>query len=84
MKNQDLGSMSLFEADAHSFVVRLWYENSEIPDANVGWRGWIDHVQSGKRHYFNNVSEINQIVSGYADIKADEADVFEPIQAEDR
>lgn len=84
MKNEDLGSLSLFETDAHSFVVRLWYENSAVPNANVGWRGWVDHVQSGQRHYFNNVTEINGIVTGYADVKTDPSSVFEPIQAEER
>ena len=83
MEEQDQGIMTYFEADAHSFVVRLWRENSENPDEPAEWRGWIEHVQSQKRHYFRAVADISRIVAAYTgEVTELDKEVFMPIQAE--
>ncbi|MCI0396436.1 MAG: hypothetical protein L0332_00855 [Chloroflexi bacterium] len=76
--------MTYFEAEAHSFVVRLWRENPDNSDEPGEWRGWLEHVQSGQRHYFRAVTDISRIVATYLG-EADElaGQVFMPIQAED-
>ena len=63
--------MTYFEAEAHSFVMRIWRESRDDPKAPAVWRGWIEHVQSEQRHYFGAVTEIPHIVSSYIGDKAD-------------
>lgn len=81
MDQNDQGIMTYFEADVHSFVMRLWRENQEDPDAPAEWRGWIEHVQSGQRHYFRELNDIPAIVAGYVGSDAGlDAQVFMPVQ----
>ena len=72
--------MTRFEKEAHSFVIRLWRENRDDPKNKAVWRGWVDHVQSGKRHYFQEVSTIQEIIAGYVSDMSGLDSVFEPIQ----
>jgi hypothetical protein len=81
MNQQDQGIMTYFEAEAHSFVMRIWQENRDDPDDTVEWRGWIEHVQSAQRHYFRSIGEIPHIVSAYVGPAAEvDEQVFMPIQ----
>ena len=41
MDQQDQGIMTYFEAEAHSFVVRIWREHGEGSNDQVEWRGWL-------------------------------------------
>ena len=82
MDQQDQGIMTYFEAEAHSFVVRIWREHGEGSNDQVEWRGWLEHVQSQGRHYFRSISEIPTIVSSYLGEPADFDDqVFMPVRA---
>lgn len=72
--------MTRFEKEAHSFVIRLWRENRDDPQQTAGWRGWVDHVQSGKRHYFQEIESIQEIIAGYVSNVSGLDSVFEPIQ----
>jgi hypothetical protein len=65
MGEQEWDIMTRFDQEAHSFVIRLWRENREDNKVEAEWRGWIEHVQSGQRCYFRNITEINQIVATY-------------------
>lgn len=81
MEQEDQGIMTYFEAEAHSFVLRIWRENRDDPEAPAEWRGWIEHVQSEQRHYFRKLGDIPSIVSSYVGDAADlENQVFMPIQ----
>ena len=85
MAEQEQELMTFFEAEAHSFVVRLWRENRDKPEIAAEWRGWIQHVQSGQRHHLRSISEISRIVSAYVGATADIPDrIFIPIQTKDR
>lgn len=57
--------MTEFEAEAHSFVVRLWTEGQGATEAEAEWRGWIEHVQNGQRRYFRDTAEIGHIVASH-------------------
>ena len=61
--DDESGSMMVgFDREAHSFVIRIWKE----PTGELGeWRGWINHVQSGQRHYFRDPAAISPIVADY-------------------
>ena len=81
MDQQDQGIMTYFEADAHSFVLRIWRENREDSNGLAEWRGWIEHVQSEQRHYFRNLHDIPQLVAAYVGDMSDlEDQMFMPIQ----
>lgn len=86
MDEQDQSIMALFEAEAHSFVLRIWRENRDDPEVAAEWRGWIDHVQSGQRAYFRDLAEIDQIIAArleQVDIDDLADQVFMPVQMED-
>jgi hypothetical protein len=42
----------------HSFVVRIWEERRDIPDAERTWRGSVDVVHTGTRAYFASIDEL--------------------------
>lgn len=61
--DEEPDAMAFFEQEAHSFVIRLWQE--ERGAVARCWRGWIEHVQSGRRHYFQNQQALNNIFTDY-------------------
>ncbi|MFZ0548663.1 MAG: hypothetical protein WAM60_24650 [Candidatus Promineifilaceae bacterium] len=71
MAEQDREVMTYFESDAHSFMVRLWRENRDDPSQTAEWRGWIEHVQSGERRYFQEPQAVSQIISAFIGEPAD-------------
>jgi hypothetical protein len=78
VSDDHLGMMSHFEAEAHSFIIRLWREGSSDAPATPGWRGRIEHVQSGRYQYFSRLDDLPGILheqTGSID-KLD--DIFEP------
>jgi hypothetical protein len=82
MDQSEQGLMTYFEAEAHSFVMRIWRENGSSSRDPGEWRGWIEHVQSEQRYYFRDLFEIPHIVTAYVGDMAGVSDqVFMPIQA---
>lgn len=67
MADQDRGLMTFFESEAHSFVLRIWLEHRDKTQQAGEWRGWVDHVQSGRRFHFREFDEIGRIISGIVD-----------------
>jgi len=51
-----------FEGNTQSFILRIWLEHREIKPAFSHWRGVIEHVPTGKRHYFDQIDEIPGII----------------------
>ena len=50
--------MPLLEDHTASFIVRVWRERGEGPAVCQEWRGSIEHVQSGQRSFFRDLSAI--------------------------
>jgi hypothetical protein len=50
--------VSLLEDHTASFIVRIWRERGEGPVTCQEWRGSIEHVQSGGRSFFRDLSAI--------------------------
>ena len=48
--------------DTHSFIVRVWTEDSDNNGAPVTWRGSIDHVGQGERMYFYDLEGIVRFI----------------------
>jgi hypothetical protein len=58
-------SMETPEARAHSFIVKLWLE--ETGDERTGWHGSITHVPSGERHYLRALGDILTFIRPYVE-----------------
>jgi hypothetical protein len=50
------------EANIHSFIVRIWIEESVSEAREAIWRGHITPIPNGKRHYFFDVNEIPALI----------------------
>jgi hypothetical protein len=55
-------NMDQFEQKQHSFMIRIWLERDSLKNSRSEWRGWIDHVPSGKRRYFREFSEVSEFI----------------------
>jgi len=45
----------------HLFVVRLWRETA--PGGDGQWRGSVDHVTSGRKHYFASMGALVEFMA---------------------
>jgi hypothetical protein len=46
------------DEQVYVFVVKLWQEQREIPEADPLWRGSIENALSGERRYFSTKAEL--------------------------
>lgn len=53
------------EATSHSFIVRVWLEETAEEAGRATWRGSITHVPSGKRKYLRELTEIMVFIQPY-------------------
>lgn len=53
----------LLTRPAATFIVRLWIEPTAARAET--WRGEVMHVQSGEKHYFTKVEEIERFVKNH-------------------
>lgn len=56
--------VSVTESRTHSFVIRIWMEETDGPPT---WRGQITHVMSGNRRYFSDPREVVSFLLLYLD-----------------
>jgi len=57
--------MEQSEFNTHSFVVKVWLEETVEESGQARWRGHITHVQSGQREYFENLDRITDFIAPY-------------------
>jgi len=50
--------MEPLETVTHSFIVKIWLEQSSDSTHDVVWRGHITHIPSGNRAYVANLVSI--------------------------
>jgi hypothetical protein len=55
--------MSLFESSTHSFIVKIWLEESAHESDPRTWRGHITHVPSGQRRYLSNLNDVTDFIA---------------------
>lgn len=58
-------SRPFIEPHTHSFVVKIWLEETPGETAHPVWRGHITHVASGKRCYVNSLGGLMGFVTPY-------------------
>jgi hypothetical protein len=59
--------MDLSEFSVHSFVIRIWLEETPDEAGRAKWRGRIVHVTSGTERYFEGFDEIALFVGACLD-----------------
>ncbi len=57
--------MGLLEPQIHSFIIKIWLEESIEEAGQMKWRGQITHVPSGERRYLKNLKEIVAFIFPY-------------------
>lgn len=55
--------MDLSESSIHSFIIRIWLEETPEEARRAKWRGRITHVSSGTEGYFEDFGEIAPFVA---------------------
>ena len=58
-------SMDSPKNSTHSFIIRIWLEETAADAESAKWRGSITHVPSGKRRYFEKMKDIKPFISPY-------------------
>lgn len=53
------------QPDTHSFVVKVYLEETVEEVGRARWRGRVTHVTSGERRYFENLSGIAAFIKPY-------------------
>ena len=57
--------MDLYETHTHSFVVKVWLEETVEESGRTIWRGHIIHVHSNQRRYVKSLDDITLFVGSY-------------------
>lgn len=57
--------MDVFEANTHSFIVKVWLEESAEETGQAIWKGYVTHVTDGERRYFQDLNEIPSFIAPY-------------------
>lgn len=57
--------MDWLEMTSHSFIVKIWLEETAAEAGQAKWRGHITHVPDGVRRYVESLDEISNFISAY-------------------
>ena len=60
------------QSEIHSFVVRLWLEETGTERQPPVWHGHITSVSSGERRYFRSLNEIPEFIRSHLDLSGGE------------
>ena len=53
------------EANTHSFIAKVWLEETVEEAGRAIWRGHVTHVPSGERRYLQNLDDITAFIAPY-------------------
>lgn len=62
--------MQPFDERSYAFVVRLWEERRDLPDAPPAWRGTVEDVRQGTRISFRSLAELDVVLRVSAGMNA--------------
>jgi hypothetical protein len=57
--------MDLFESNTHSFIIKIWLEETVEEAGRAMWRGHITHVPNGERRYLKELDSISTFIMPY-------------------
>jgi hypothetical protein len=58
-------AMKWVETSTHSFIVKIWLEETAEESGEAKWRGCVTHVSSGERRYVESFDAIASFIAGY-------------------
>jgi hypothetical protein len=50
---------------SHSFIVRIWLEETAEEAGKVRWRGHITHQPGGERQYLEDLESLREFIASY-------------------
>lgn len=50
---------------SHSFIIKIWQEETAQESGKVSWRGYISHVISGRNRYIQSLDDIDTFIIPY-------------------
>jgi hypothetical protein len=53
------------EAATHSFIVKIWLEETVSEAGAARWRGSVTHVPDSQRQYVSDLTEIASLIAKY-------------------
>lgn len=53
------------DTTAHSFIVKIWLEETGQEANSMLWRGRITHVPGGENRYFQELNDIGNFIFPY-------------------
>ncbi len=53
------------EPNTHSFIVKIWLEETVEEDGVARWRGHITHVPGGERRYVEDLCDVTAFLASY-------------------
>ncbi len=59
-----------------SFVARIWLERDG--GSSPKWRGHVEHVQSGKKEYFDTLTSLQEFLADVTGVPGPDATAAEP------
>lgn len=57
--------MDLLESNTHSFIIKIWLEETVEEAGRAMWRGHITHVPDSERRYLKNLDGISAFITPY-------------------
>ncbi len=57
--------MDPIESGSHSFIVRIWIEETAEEAGTAIWRGHITHLLTGERRYFQDLDAMGLFIALY-------------------
>jgi hypothetical protein len=57
--------LDLYETNTHSFIVKVWLEETAEASGQTIWRGHVTHVHSNKRRYVKSLDDIAAFIAAY-------------------
>ncbi|MBI9044442.1 MAG: hypothetical protein JEZ06_08150 [Anaerolineaceae bacterium] len=57
--------MDQLETHTHSFIIKIWLEETAEEAGKTIWRGRISHVPSNERRYLNDLEDILGFIKTY-------------------
>ena len=58
-------NMDPFERYTHSFIIRIWREETSATSGVATWRGHMTHIPGGERRYVTRLSDITTFITPY-------------------
>lgn len=53
------------EPSTHSFIVKIWLEETAEQSSEAKWRGCVTHVSSGTRRYVESLDAVASFIATY-------------------